>query len=40
MALLPVNGDGKDKKDEQDEYYVMIASCNDFITQNGTSYQV
>lgn len=37
LALLPANGDGKDKKDSKDEYYLISVSDNDFITQNGTS---
>jgi hypothetical protein len=35
LALLPVNGDGDDKKDDKDEYYIISISDNDFITQNG-----
>jgi len=34
LALLPVSG-RDDKPDPNDEYYLFVASDNDFITQNG-----
>ncbi|KAK0702362.1 esterase-like activity of phytase-domain-containing protein [Lasiosphaeris hirsuta] len=35
LALVPVNGDGDDEKDKNDEYFLFTISDNDFITQNG-----
>lgn len=35
LALVPVNHDLEKKRDDKDEYFLFVASDNDFITQNG-----